>query len=78
VQSWGRSLNGHHTMLDLCSHGLEHHQHSLMELGIENRGSCGLGLQAKGWDGVDSANNVVAQCQLALASAEGRCTCLCP
>jgi len=48
VQSWGRSLNGHHTILDLHGHGLEYHQDSLLELGIENRGSCRLKLRAEG------------------------------
>ena len=54
-------------MLDLCSHGLEHCQHSLLELGIENQGSCGLRLQAEGWDGVDGANDVMA------SACSGKC-----
>ena len=67
VRSWGRSLNSHHTMLDLCGHGLEHCQHSLLELGIENRGSCRLGLWAKGWDGVHGANDVM------VSACSGKC-----
>jgi len=67
VRSWGRSLNGHHTVLDLCGHGLEHRQHILLELGIENRGSCGLRLRAEGWDGVDGADDVT------VSACSGKC-----
>jgi len=54
-------------MLDLCGHGLEHRQNSLLELGIENWGSCGLRLWAEGWDRVDGANDVTA------SACSGKC-----
>jgi len=54
-------------VLDLRGHGLEHHQRSLVELGIETRGSWGLRLRIEGWDRVDGANDVAA------SACSGKC-----